>query len=129
VEVVPVFEVVEIHGVEDAAVVSESDCAEDSAPGGVIVVVAIDSGIVRGDPGVIDVSVGLAPGFASNVVGLFSCNVVEEYLAIDAESVEGHLVEASARGGVFRVEFADGVERSFLPEAWEMLHTERTCGA
>ena len=128
-KLLPVFEVVEIHGVEDAAVVVPSDRAENTTTGVVIVIVASNRGIVFGDLRIVEAAIGGAPSFAGDVGRLFSRDVVEESLTVDAEGIEGHLVETGTRCGILGVEVTNRGERSFLPEAREMLHTERTCGA
>ena len=129
VEVVPVLKVVEVHRVEDACVSRKADCAENAITSIVVVVISVHRCVMSGDFVGIEVSVCLAPGLAGDVVWLFSGDVIKECLAIDAQRVEGHLVEPGTSGRIVGMKFAGGVERSFLPEAREMLNTERTCGA
>lgn len=91
-------------------------------------VVTNNSGVVCVDLGCVDGAAVLVedPLLTLGVGRLVCLDVVEESFAVDTESVEGHLVEASSCCRVVRVKFTDGVEGSFLPEAWEVKDTERS---
>ncbi len=127
-ESLPVLEVIEVNGVKDRSGVSDSDSGEDCTTGGVIVIIGDDSVIMRVDGSGVKRAPFLVedPLLTCGVTRLVCLDVVEEDFAVDADGIESHLVEASARSRVVRVKFASGVERSFLPETWQVKDSERS---
>ena len=95
-EILPVLEVVEVHGVEDCSVISDSDGLEDRSAGIVGVVVTNDGIVVFFDSRVVERAAFLVedPLLKLGVGRLAGLDVVEEGLAVDTEGVECHLVEA-----------------------------------
>lgn len=96
VEILPVLEVVEVYGVEDCSVISDSDGLEDRSAGIVGVVVTNDGIVVFFDSRVVECAAFLVedPLLKLGVGRLAGLDVVEEGLAVDTEGVESHLVEA-----------------------------------
>ncbi len=129
VECAPVVEVVEVDGIEDAAIVGEAHGGADAGASVIGVIVAGDRGVESGDGlGIQFGGIGRYPCFRLHVGG-FARDEGEEGLALDANAVEHHLIIAHAAAWVIGVELASGGERSFLPEARKMQDSQRTCGA
>jgi len=127
VEILPVLEVVKVHGIEDGSGVSNADRSEDGPTGCVVVIVAHNGSVVGVHGGGIERSTFLVkdPLLALGVGRLAGFDVFEEGFAVEAEGVEGHLVESSAGCGVVAVKLAGCVEGSFLPETWKVKDTKR----
>ena len=128
VEILPVLEVVEVHGVEDCSVVSDSDGLEDRSAGVIGVVVTNDGIVVFVDSRVVKRAAFLVedPLLKLGVGRLVCLDVVEKGLTVDTESIESHLVEAGTCFWVIAVKFADCAEGSLLPEAWKVKDAEWT---
>ena len=128
VEILPVLEVVEVHGVEDCSVVSDSDGFEDRSAGFVGVVVTNDGIVMFDNSRVVERAAFLVedPLLKLGVGRLTGLDVVEEGLTVDTESIESHLVKAGTCFWVIAVKFADCAEGSLLPEAWKVKDAEWT---
>jgi len=128
VEILPVLKVVEVHGVEDCSIVSDSDGLEDRSAGFVGVVVTNDGIVVFVDSSVVERAAFLVedPLLKLSVGRFAGLDVVEEGLTVDAEGVESHLVEAGTCFWVIAVKFAGCAEGSLLPKAWKVKDAEWT---
>lgn len=128
VEVLPIFEVIEIHGIEDGSGVGNTHGLQDGGARGVIMIIAHDCGVVLIDGVVVERSAFLVedPLLALGVGRLALLDVGEESVALDSKGIESHLVKTGTGSGVVAVELADGIERGFLPKAREVKDTERT---
>ena len=128
-EVLPVLKVVEVYGVEDGSGVSNAYCGKDGSASGVVVIVGDDRLVVLLYGSWIERAASLVenPELKLSVGRLVRLDVAEECVALDADGVEGHLVEASACRWVVFVKLADGIERGFLPKAREVKNAERAC--
>lgn len=126
VERLPVVEVVEIDGILEGTGVLDIVFCEDRLAGGVVVDVARDGGIEFADGFRVEVAAFFLedPDFEFRVGGFAVADEGEEFLAVDAEAVEDHLVVSLAAGWVIVVQSAGGAEAGLLPEAWEVEDAE-----
>ena len=125
-EFLPILKVIEVDGVKNGSGVGDSDGAENGGTGGVIVIVSHDSRVVGVDRGGIERAPFLVknPLLALGIGGLGGLDVVEESLPLNAEGIEGHLVETCSGSGIVAVKLSDSVEGSLLPETGEVEDAE-----
>lgn len=129
VEAHPIIEIVEVHRIEESAVVFDAIGSENFLTHIIGVVVAYHARVECFESCLVELTAFLLKHPCLKLrISWLTLHKCAEYFFIEAESIEKHLVVATADRRVFSIKLARYIEGNFLPKAWEVKNAERaTC--